>query len=195
MHHYEDEVMPPIHREKSLDEYCNNSNAIPTVVKKTSTTSRNAIHSSITEETRTKRVSEGSSHYNCSSSSDPFESSNANPSLSSPPISKSSFASVSGNVKSDCLHHVNSQSVNCVIHNSSEVKFNDVGTKVNNPMLEKGVLNDIKMEMHGQNQEHPCGIYAQKDIKTIPNHPNISSNNCQITDEPHFQQTTISNLF
>ena len=192
--------MPPIHREKSLDEYCNNSNAVvitPDNKSAYNTAARNAIRFSTAEETRTKRVSEGSSHSSSSSSSDPFESSSINQSLSSP-ISKSSFSSVAGNVKTDCLYSLNvtNSSNNLVIHNSaSEMKFNNIGTKVNNSILQKRVLNDMKMEMHETNQEHPGVIYAQKDIKTIPSHPNFPSANCQITDKSHFQSTTISNLF
>ena len=140
--------MPPIHREKSLDEYCSGSSAINTATNK-----RNIWNSTVTnslqlspppDATRAKRVSEGSSNSNCSSSSDIVETD----SLKASPIPKNTFNSEACSVKSDCMYSTNNiNSSSDILNTSGEIAFqNGAHNKVYNQMVVKTVLNDIKME-------------------------------------------------
>ena len=197
VHHYEDDVMPPIHREKSLDEYCNNSLTLFASEKKTGhkVSSTNVSNSSVTDSSQVQRVSEGSPHSNGSTSSDTFEDSN---NVRQQPLSSPiSFTTrMSGNAKPDCMHSINVTNSNTVMYDDcSQVKFCNAEMKVTAPSFRKGVFNDIKMGIHNSSQDHPGTVYAHRDVKTIHNHSHLPSTSCQISDQPQFESASISSLF
>ena len=192
--------MPPIHREKSLDEYCNNSLTLFASEKKTGhkTSSTNVGNLSAPDSTQVQRVSEGSPHSNGSTSSDTFEDSNnvRKQPLSSPTSETSFTTRMSGNAKPDCLHSINVTNSNTVLYDDcSQVKFGNAEMKVTASSFRKSVLNDIKMGIHNSSQDHPGTVYAHRDVKTIHNHSQLPSTSCQISDQPQFESASISSLF
>ena len=186
--------MPPIHREKSLDEYCNNSNVNVPTNKRNSWNSavKNGIQLSPPDATRTKRVSEGSSNSNCSSSSDTFEANNLKPS----PIPKNTLSNASScSLKSDCLYASSNSTSNGLIHNSAEMQFNNIENKVKSSVTSKHVLNDIKMEMQDLNQEHCSDVFFQKELKPIQTPQNFGTDNFSISETANFSPASLPNQF
>ena len=197
--------MPPIHREKSLDEYCITSNANNLMKNKrnqmwnTTKNGKMARLSVPTEEeaSRTKRVSEGSSNSNCSSSSDNYTESNNG--LQTPPAPKNnpgySCSSSSSGMKSSCLYASNNTNSNILSSQSTDIiPYSDsVGNKDTNCMKAKTVLNDIKMELQEtqQNREY----YFQNNSKQIQLQQNYASNTFQFPTTSNFQSTNLQSQF
>ena len=119
---------------------------------------------------------------NCSSSSDTVE---AN-SLKNSPIPKNTINSELCSVKSDCLYSFKSSSE--ILNTSGEIPFYiGAENKINNPMVVKTVLNDIKMEMQDLNEkQNRSDIYFQKEFKAITTPENFGNDNCHITETNNF---------
>ena len=191
--------MPPIHREKSLDEYCNDSNANITAENKAAhgITVKNATFPLInTVGTRTKNISEGSSHSNSSSLSDPLESSSGNTTTSScSPISRGSLTKISQQINTDCSSPDNVAYASSIINEPTCSNVNGVSHKVNSSDFSKGDLANIKMEIHDVNQDITNPIISQIDTNEIDNSQNFHHHNCQIMESVNFQATTIPSIF
>ena len=191
MHHYDDEAMPAIHREKSIDEYCNSSNTTVASSNKANVWSgyaKNGLQLSPSNAAeRSKRVSEGSSNSNCSSSSDNFEGNNTNAS----PNSKRVFNNTPRGLKSDCLYPSDIVSPSVTINNPSQMQFNEAERKVNDSIVGKKVLNDVKMEMDNLAHDHQeRNTYEQKPIQENLDFPSC---NFQATGIPQFQSRPFQN--
>ena len=198
--------MPPIHREKSLDEYCINSNANNLMKNKRNQmwnpTNGKMVQLSAPSDnedaTRTKRVSEGSSNSNCSSSSDNFA--DGNNCLQSSPASKNtaySSSTSSSVIKSDCLYSSSTTNSNFInSHSPDNVPLSDsVDNKNTNCMRIKTVLNDIKMELQDVHQEHHNNYYFQNDSKETPMQQNFTNNPFQVPTASNYQAENLPGQF
>ena len=201
--------MPPIHREKSLDEYCITSNASNQMKNKrnqiwNSTNNAKMARLSVPmdeDSSRTKRVSEGSSNSNCSSSSDNHAESNNM--LQSPPASKNNLAyscssSSNSGMKSNRLYssnNSNSNFQNC--HSNDSIPYSDsVENKSINCMKAKAVINDIKMELKdAQHHEQHRDFYFQNNSKETPMQQNYTNNPFPFPTTSHFQPANLPSQF
>ena len=208
VHHYNDEAMPPIHREKSLDEYCITSNASNPIKNKrnqiwNSTNNAKMARLSVPmdeDSSRTKRVSEGSSNSNCSSSSENYAESNNR--LQSPPAPKNNLGynscSSSNGIKSNRLYSSNNSNSNFLSsHSNDSLAFSDsVVNKSINCMKAKAVINDMKMELQGtQHHEQHRDLYFQNSSKEIPMQQNYTNNHFPFPTTSNFQQTNLPSQF
>ena len=200
--------MPPIHREKSLDEYCITSNANNPMKNKrnqiwNSTNNAKMARLSVPMEEdslRTKRVSEGSSNSNCSSSSDNYAESNNR--LQSIPATKDNIAyscslSSSG-IKSNRLYSSNNSNSNFLSSHSNDAlaSSDSVENKSINCMKAREVINDIKMELQDtQHHEQHRDFYFQTNSKETPMQQNYTNNPFPFPTTSNFQQANLPSQF
>ena len=154
--------MPPIHRDKSLDEYYTGSNTakLQSPQKKNGWSSASIINplqlSPSNDGKHTKLVSEGSSNSNCSSSS---SSDNAGDKTVSKSISKVMANSNTCSAKEDCVYAPpinNTSSSGCLRYSTNDVAHNDTQSRFHKSesRVNKNSFNNMKLETKEIDMEH-----------------------------------------
>ena len=154
--------MPPIHRDKTLDEYYGGSNTtkLQSPQKKNGWSSASIINplqlSPSNDGKHTKLVSEGSSNSNCSSSS---SSDNAGDKTVSKSISKVMANSNTCSAKEDCVYAPpinNTSSSGCLRYSTNDVAHNDTQSRFHKSesRVNKNSFNNMKLETKEIDMEH-----------------------------------------
>ena len=154
--------MPPIHRDKSLDEYYSGSKTtkLQSPQKKNGWSSASIINplqlSPSNDGKHTKLVSEGSSNSNCSSSS---SSDNTGDKTVSKSISKVMANSNTCSAKEDCVYAPpinNTSSSGCLRYSTNDVAHNDTQSRFHKSesRVNKNSFNNMKLETKEIDMEH-----------------------------------------
>ena len=154
--------MPPIHRDKSLDEYYSGSNTtkLQSPQKKNGWSSASIINplqlSPSNDGKHTKLVSEGSSNSNCSSSS---SSDNTGDKTVSKSISKVMANSNTCSAKEDCVYAPpinNTSSSGCLRYSTNDVAHNDTQNRFHKSesRVNKNSFNNMKLQTKEIEMEH-----------------------------------------